>query len=331
MIIYDKYMDNFWEQLAKPILSMTPMAGITDSAWRQICKMWGADVVHTEFVSADALHYGSKKTLAMLAYQASEQPVVVQLFGKRIDMYPKAAKIVESLGVAGIDLNFGCPAKKVAGHGGGICLLRDMETVKKIVSTTIESTNLPVSVKSRISLNTVQGQPEQGQITAFDLITALADLPVKAMIIHGRTYETPFTGPVDLETLKQLKQAFKTGMFLINGSFQTIESVASDLKYTQADGIALSRALYGQPWLFKQIKDYLKTGTYQNITWPEIKMTAIKHAELLFANKGKSSFKEMRKHLLFYVKGRPDASELRKQLVSVETPQAVAKILNNLE
>lgn len=323
-------MNNFWEQLNKPILSMTPMAGITDSAWRQICKMWGADVVHTEFVSADALHYDSQKTLKMLEYKAIEQPVVVQLFGKRVEMYPKAAKVVESLGVCGIDINFGCPAKKVAGHGGGICLLRDMTTVKKIVTTTIEATNLPVSVKSRISLNNIQGKPEAGQTSVFDLITALADLPVKAMIIHGRTYETPFTGPVNLEILKQAKAAFKTGVFLINGSFQTIASVVDDLKYTQADGIALSRALYGQPWLFKQIRDYLETGTYKEITWPEIKDTAVKHAYLLYESKGKDGFREMRKHLLFYVKGRPDAASLRKLLVSVENPQAVEKILNNL-
>ncbi|MCB9802719.1 tRNA-dihydrouridine synthase [Candidatus Nomurabacteria bacterium] len=323
-------MDNFWQKLNKPILSMTPMAGITDTAWRQICKMWGADVVFTEFVSADALNYDSKKTLKMLEYHASEQPVVVQIFGRRIDMYPKAAKVVESLGVAGIDINFGCPAKKVAGHGGGICLLRDLDTVKKIVSTTIESVNIPVSVKSRIALNTVQGHPEKGKTTVFDLIETLADLPVASMIIHGRTYETPFTGPVDLENLKKAKLAFKTGTFLINGSFQTIESVAADLKYTQADGIALSRALYGQPWLFKQIRDYLETGTYQEITWPEIKDTAIKHAHLLYQSKGEKGFKEMRKHLLFYVKGRPDASTLRKELVQVENPEQVEKIFKNI-
>ncbi|MBP9801974.1 tRNA-dihydrouridine synthase [Patescibacteria group bacterium] len=324
-------MNNFWEQLNKPIISMTPMAGITDSAWRQICKMWGADVVHTEFVSAEALNYNSKKTLKMIEYAAAEQPVVVQLFGKRVDMYPKAAKVVESLGIAGIDINFGCPAKKVAGHGGGICLLRDLDTVKKIVATTIEAVDLPVSVKSRLGLNAIQGQPEQGQITVFDFIKTLSDLPVKAMIIHGRTYEKPFTGPVNLETLKEAKQAFKTGVFLINGSFQTIESVVDDLRYTQADGIALSRALYGQPWLFKQIKDYISTGTYQEITWPEIQKTAITHAELLYENKGASGFREMRKHLLFYVKGRPDASNLRKLLVAVENPKQVEKIFKSLE
>ena len=310
---------------------MTPMAGITDSAWRQICKMWEADVVYTEFVSADALFHGSKKTLKMLEHKSTEHPIVVQLFGKNPDTYPKAAKILESLGVDGIDINFGCPAKKVAGHGGGICLLRDMETVRKIVANTITATSLPVSVKTRMSLNTVQGDPKQGKITVFDFIKALKDLPIAALILHGRNYETPFTGPVDLKGLKKAGKKFKTGKFLINGSFQTIESVVKDLKYTKADGIALSRALYGQPWLFKQIKDYLKTGEYKKITWPEIKDTAIKHAHLLWESKGTKGFQEMRKHLLFYVKGRPDATELRKQLVRVENPDDVAKILKPLK
>jgi len=323
-------MDNFWTKLNKPIITTTPMAGITDSAWRQICKMWGADVVHTEFVSADALCYGSDKTMKMIAYKAAEQPVVVQLFGKRAEMYDKASKIVAKTGVAGIDINFGCPAKKVAGHGGGICLLRDMNTVRKIVETTINAVDIPVSVKTRISVNNVTGNPAAGKTTVFDFIDALADLPVAAIIVHGRSYEVPFTGPVDLDTLKKVKKEFKSGPLLINGSFQTVESVVGDLQYTGADGIALSRALYGRPWLFKQIKDYVKTGHYNEITQAEINDTAIKHANLLWESKGVRGFKEMRKHLLFYVKGREDAAKLRKELVSVEHPKDVEKIFTKL-
>lgn len=313
---------------------MTPMAGITDSAWRQICKSWGADIVHTEFVSVDALYHASTKTMQMLEYQASEQPVVVQIFGKRAELYPKAAQIVAKTGVAGIDINFGCPAKKVAGHGGGICLLRDMNTVRNIVAKTIEAVDIPVSVKTRISLRKTQGQPESGDITIFDFITALSDLPLAALILHGRSYEVPFTGPVDLEMLSEAGQKFKDtfpqSIYLINGSFQTIESVVEDLKYTKADGIALSRALYGRPWLFKQIRDYIDTGSYQEVAWPTIKETAIRHAHLLWQSKNERAFIEMRKHLLFYVKGRPDASELRKQLVAVSNPDDVEKILNPL-
>jgi tRNA-dihydrouridine synthase B len=327
-------MKNFWQKLKTPILSMTPMAGITDSAWRQICKDWGADIVHTEFVSVDAIYHGSAKTMEMLEYKASEQPVVVQIFGKNAELYPKAAQIVAKTGVAGIDINFGCPAKKVAGHGGGVCLLRDMDTVKNIVAKTIEAVDIPVSVKTRISLRKIQGQPEAGDITVFDFIDALADLPIAALILHGRSYEVPFTGPVDLDMLrdagKKFKEVFPNSPYLINGSFQTVESVVEDLEYTKADGIALSRALYGRPWLFKQIKDYMATGEYQEVDWSTIKETAIKHANLLWESKNERAFIEMRKHLLFYVKGRPDATELRKQLVTVENPKDVEKIFKSI-
>ncbi len=306
------------------------MAGISDTAWRQLCKKWGADVVYTEFVSVDALFYDSQKTIKMLQYVASEQPVIAQIFGRRAELYPKAAKLIEKLGFAGVDINFGCPAKKVAGHGGGICLLRDMETVKKIVANTIEAVDIPVSIKSRISLNTITGSPDKGKITALDLFDALQEYPLAAVIIHGRTYETPFTGPVDLEMLKSLRENFTKGIFLINGSFQSIESVVEDLKYTKADGIALARSLYGRPWLFKQIKDYLATGKYSEITWSEIKATAIEHAQLLYESKGPKGFQEMRKHLLFYVKGHPQASELRYNLVRVQTPQEVEKIFQEI-
>ena len=209
-----------------------------------------------------------------------------------------------------------------------------MDTVKKIVETTVNAVDIPVSVKTRIGLNKIQGQAGKGQVTVFDFLEAIKDYPIAALILHGRSYEVPFTGPVDLDKLKEagelFKQYFKNGTYLINGSFQTVESVVDDLKYTKADGIALSRAIYGRPWLFKQIKDYIKTGKYQEITWEQTKDTAIKHAHLLWEAKGDAAFKEMRKHLLFYVKGRPDAAKLRKKLVSVAHPKDVEKIFIGL-
>mgnify|MGYP002639105742 CR=1 FL=1 len=316
------------------MITTTPMAGITDSAWRQICKLWGADVVHTEFVSADALYYESEKTLKMIQYEPMEQPVVVQLFGKRPEMYAKAAKMIEVSGAAGIDINFGCPAKKVAGHGGGICMLRDMDTVKKIIFEVTNAVKIHVSVKTRIGLNKVQGNPDKGQITVFDFIEAIKEFKIAAMIVHGRSYELPFTGPVNLTALKEagekFKEYFPNSPYLINGSFQTVQSVIDDIKYTKADGVALSRALYGRPWLFKQIKDYIETGKYQEVDWEVIKDTIIKHAHLLWASKGEKGFREMRKHLLFYVKGRPDAVKLRQQLVAVDNPKDVEKIMKNI-
>ncbi len=322
-------MKNFWQELEKPIITTTPMAGITNSSWRQICKLYGADVVHTEFVSADAIYYGSKKTMKMIKYKKEEQPVVVQLFGKRPEMYAKAAKIVANTGVSGIDINFGCPAKKVAGHGGGICLLRDMNTVKKIIEEVTNAVNIPVSVKTRASLKLIPNKKEK--ITVLDFIDSIKEYPISAMILHGRTYEQPFIGATDIKLMKKankkFKKYFKNSIFLINGSFQTIESLIKDLKYTKADGAALSRALYGKPWLFKQIKEYIKTGKYTEISWKEKKETIIKHANLLYEEKGEKGFKEIRKHLLLYLKGYPNSSKLREKLVSVENPKQVKDIL----
>ena len=142
---------NFWKKLKqknKPILALAPLAGITDSAQRQLCKYFGADVLYTEMISSDGLFYDSKKTLEMLKLTKKEHPVVLQLFGKDEEKYKKAAKIVEEYGFDGIDINFGCPAKKVVAHSGGVSLMRDLDKCKKIIEAVLNNTSLPVSVKN---------------------------------------------------------------------------------------------------------------------------------------------------------------------------------------
>src|SRR3989344_802132 len=147
--------NNFWQKLNKPILALAPMAGVSDSAFRQLCKSFGADVVYTEMISADALHYGSKKTLAMLKFAKSEKPIVCQLFGKRPEMFKKACQIVEKAGYSGIDLNFGCPAKKVVAHGGGVTLMRDLNFCRQMIIEAAKNTRLPISVKIRAGIDNI--------------------------------------------------------------------------------------------------------------------------------------------------------------------------------
>lgn len=139
-------------EVQQPILALAPMAGITDSAFRQMCRKYGADVVYTEMISADGLYHDSKKTLAMLKFAKSEQPAVIQLFGKDPFKFTKAAQIAEQAGFSGIDINFGCPAKKVAGHGGGVTLMRDLSKCRQIIEAVLSGTKLPVSVKLRTSI-----------------------------------------------------------------------------------------------------------------------------------------------------------------------------------
>lgn len=313
----------FWSKLKKPILALAPMAGVTDLAFRQICKKYGADVVYTEMISADGLHYGSKKTLPMLKIAKSEHPVIVQLFGKRPPMFVKAAKICEQAGFDGIDINFGCPAKKVVAHGGGVTMMRDLALCQEIIKTVCQSTKLPVSVKIRSSINRTSGR---GEITAVDFIKAIKNLPVSAVMVHGRSFEQPFAGEPDYAMIKKVKQEFR-GIVLGNGGIFTPEQAKIMLAKTGADGIGLARGLYGRPWLFQQIKDYLQHGKYQEFTWTKIKKVMPEHAKLAFKAKGEHGLIELRKHLAWYVKGLPQAAAWRQKLVVIKSLKEIENIL----
>lgn len=307
---------NFWKKLSKPILVLAPMAGYTDSAFRLLCKENGADVVYTEMISADALYYDSKKTLEMLKFNKKEKPIVCQLFGKRPEMFPKACKIIEKAGYSGIDINFGCPARKVVKHGGGVTLMKDLDKCHEIIKTVIASTKLPVSVKIRKSI---------GNITCIDFLKKMRDLDVKAVMIHGRTYENPFSGEIDYKIIKQARKYFK-GIIIANGGINSAEQAKNTLKKTGANGLGLARGLFGKPWLFNEIKMRATETRYI----ASIQKTAVRHAELLAKTKGKKGMFEIRKHLIFYTKGLPNIKQYRDQLVRVESVAEIKKIFKHL-
>jgi len=312
--------ENFWQKIKKPILALAPMAGVSDSAFRQLCKSFGADVLYTEMVSADALHDDSKKTWEMLNFAKSEKPIVCQLFGKRIEMFPKAIKMVEKAGFDGIDLNFGCPARKVVAHGGGVTLMRDLDKCHELIKTVCDNTKLPVSVKIRAGID---------NITALVFLKAIKGLPVETVMIHGRWFKNPFSGPIDYEMIKKVKQNFE-GVVLGNGGINMPEEAKKMLDKTGVDGIGLARGLYGKPWLFKQIKDYFKKGKHQEFKFQDIKKVAIKHAKLAEKSKGQWGIVETRKHLAYYSKGFQGAAEIRKKLVRVESVKEIEKILEQI-
>jgi nifR3 family TIM-barrel protein len=308
-------MSNFWQKLNKPILALAPMAGISDSAFRQLCKSFGADVVYTEMTSADALHYDAKKTLAMLKFVKKEKPIVCQLFGKRPEMFVKAVKVVQKAGFDGIDLNFGCPAKKVVAHGGGVTMMRDLRQCYQIIKTVLESTDLPVSVKIRTGID---------KVTALDFIEAISDLRVGAIMIHGRPFKNPYSAPIDYEMIKKVKEKFG-GIVLGNGGIMKPDDAKLMLEKTGVDGIGLARGLYGKPWLFKQVKDYFKKGSYHEFDFKQIKKVAIRHAQLALKTKNDWGIVETRKHLAWYVKGFSGAAEVRQKLVQVSSISEIKK------
>lgn len=330
--------------MPKPILALAPMAGVTDTAFRQLCKAWGADVIYTEFASADALIYDSFKTKEMLAYSNAEQPIVCQIFGNKPEHFFKAAKILQDMGFAGIDINFGCPAYKVVKNGGGVSLMRNLNLCYELVQATCEAVKIPVSIKIRASIK--KGQDTKDKIdnpaelelnnyecnldvvTALDLVKKIKELKVTSIMVHGRSFEQPFDGEPNWQVIADIRKIWN-GKLIANGGIFTPEKAAEVLNFTGADGVGIARGAWGKPWLFKQIKDYLGTGSYDELTWDEIKKIMIQHAQLSLADKGEYGLIELRKHLGWYVRGRKNASALRSKLVQIKTLEDIKLALNS--
>jgi tRNA-dihydrouridine synthase B len=321
---------NFWQELNKPILALAPMAGITDSAFRQICRSQGADLVYSEMASASALFFKPQKTLHLLKFSLSEKPYVVQLFGKNPEHFARAAKIItKEIKPSGIDLNFGCPAKKVYGHGAGCALMLDIPLAKKIILAVSVNTALPVSLKIRAGVK---------KVTALKFIGELHDAPFAALMLHGRTYENGFDGPADFALAEKIKKLIPEKIVLANGGIVSPWPARECLKkYPSLDGLGIGRGALGQPWIFKEIKEALKTPSLENfkplaiLSEPEkVKELIIEHSRLIHKIKKKSGFFEIRKHLAWYVRGFPGAPELRRALVQAENLKEIKKILDKI-
>lgn len=353
--------NNFWQKLHKPILVLAPMAGITDSLFRQICKEFGADVVYSEMASVSALffHFRGKndgrkksgknsarnrkpeKTLRLVGFENSERPYVVQLFGKNPEHFARAAQIItEKIRPDGIDINFGCPAPKVFRESAGCSLMLDKKLSRKIISAVCENTNLPVSLKIRSGIK---------HFTADNFIDYLKDLPFSAVMIHGRNYEQGFSGPVDFEMMERIKKIIPDKIVLANGGINTPEDAIQVLqKYPTLDGLGIARGALGRPFIFSQIKDLLayhpernavkpkdlsrldsstKLGMTDFNDFPEIKKVMIQHAEMIWKEKQEAGIVEMRTHLAWYAKGFPNASQLRQKLVRVKSLKEIKEIL----
>jgi len=374
-------MKNFWQKLKKPILALAPMAGITDSAFRLICRRYGTDVVYSEMASASALYYKPKKTLELLKFNRKERPYVVQLFGKNPEHFAKAARILDSLPLEkgelerdfhpklkqkspliplfqrgkiyrpdGLDINFGCPAKKVFNHGSGCALMLDIKLTREIIEAVLRNTSLPVSIKIRAGVK---------KQTALNFIKKLKDLPFQAIMLHGRTYEGGFGGPVDFALAQKIKQSVPEKIVLLNGGITNPKQAREILdQYPLIDGLGIGRGVLGRPWLFEEIKNLLQnpsllikercreaTERYNfeknhpvksprsEVVRPladefnRVKKVIMEHAKLIYKNKPRTGALEIRKHLAWYVRGFPGASEMRKKLVRTESLEEIKRIL----
>lgn len=250
---------NFWKKLNKPVLALAPMAGITDSAFRQVCKEFGADVLYSEMASATALVYNPVKTLELLQSDKKEAPYVVQLFGSNPDHFAKAVKLItDKKAVAGlkvknyqlpqgIDINFGCPVPKVFKQGAGAALMQNLKLAREVIKAVLENTDLPVSIKLRA---------KSGEVDCLRFLDYTRDLPISAVMIHGRTYAQGFEGDIDCGIIKKARDYFG-GIILANGGIMNADDAMAVLEKTGADGIGIARGALGNPRIFANVKNAL--------------------------------------------------------------------------
>ncbi|MBN1779208.1 MAG: tRNA-dihydrouridine synthase [Candidatus Buchananbacteria bacterium] len=304
---------NFWRNLKKPIVCLAPMDGYTDTAFRRICKKVNPNIiVFTEFTSADGIFHNAKKVKEKLNFDPSEQPIIAQIFGKDEKTFLAATKVCEEMGFAGIDLNMGCPAKKVVKSEHGIALRKKPDQAFRLVETVAQNTKLPVSVKTRLGWN------DAGDLIDFGkgVENAGADL----IIIHGRTYTVPYNCEANFEPIYELKRNIKIPV-IGNGGIASIQDGLD--KLDNLDGFMIGRASFGNPWIFSPV--------IKNLTFAQ-KLPIIKdHINYLVESKGQNrAMFEIRKHLVAYVKSFPGASEFRASLVRVENPQQAFEILEKI-
>lgn len=313
---------SFYQNLPRPFLCLAPMAGYTNQPFRQICKTYGADVLCSEMANAVALSYDGKKTLELLRFVEQERPYVVQLFGADPQYFKQAAEVVtERIRPDGIDLNMGCPARKVFKTGAGAALFCDHTRALSIIEETLAGTSLPVSVKIRAGVQ---------DCGAIEFVEKIKHYPLAALMIHGRTYEQGFTGEIDSALIRAIKQMVGFPV-IANGGITSPEIAQEVLNATGADGLAIGRGALKQPWLFRQIKDCLVTGHYDQPDFAELKKNALRHAELAECSMGRHGILELRKYLLWYFRGFGGAKDFRARLVKVESFRDVETILDEME
>ena len=305
---------NFWNELAgkRPIAALAPMDGYTDSAYRQVVKSIAPDtVVFSEFYSADGLVHSKDLRAKALSFDPIEIPLIIQIFGKDPEMFAKAAVHIEAAGITGIDINMGCPAKKVVRSGHGSSLMINRDTAFRIVSAMAEAVKIPVSVKTRL------GWDDQADLIEF--CTGLQNAGASLISVHGRTFKQAFTGKADFAGIYELKRHLSIPV-IANGD---IMDYADGMKKLQnLDGFMIGRASFGNPWCF------LPSGKRPALS--EILDTMGLHARLLFETKGRKGVFEMRKHLVEYLHGFPGVKTYRSELVRVETLEDVQKILETI-
>lgn len=301
--------------------AMAPMAGVTDLACRLVARRHGCRLAFTEMISANALVYENLKTINMLKTTPEDHPVGVQLFGGAPGVMAEAAAIVSEMPFDIIDINMGCPAPKVVKNAYGAALMLDRKLAGDIIKNVVRSTQKPVTVKIRKGW-------DESHVNAVEIAVIAEACGAAAITVHGRTRSQFYSGRADWDIIRQVKQAVNIPVFG-NGDVFSAEDAARMLCETGCDGVAVGRGARGNPWIFKEIIEYLNSGTLSAPPTPRERVeTAVQHLRMVLELKGeKVGVKEMRKHIAWYIKGIRESAKIKRQVFEAETADEVLALL----
>lgn len=310
----------------EPVL-LAPMEDVTDPSFRYICKEFGADMMYTEFISSDGLIRDAAKTIAKMQVCDAERPIAIQIYGHIPEAMVEAAVRAQAAGPDIIDINFGCPVNKIAKRGAGSGMMREPDKMVEITRRVVEAVNLPVTVKTRL------GWDEDSKIIV-ELSEKLQDAGIAALTIHGRTRCQLYKGQADWTLIGEVKKNPRMHIPIIgNGDITSPEEAREAFKRYGVDGIMIGRASFGHPWIFRDVKHYLRTGELlPPMSVADRVELAKKHLAKSLEVKGeKVGVLEMRRHLSCYFKGLDNFKETRLKLVTLNDPQELYATLDYIK
>lgn len=304
---------------------LAPMAGISNTAYRQIIKEMGAGLIFAEMVSDKALVYGSEKTFDLLKMSDMERPIAQQIFGSDVDSFVKAAKLVEDkMHPDIIDINMGCPVPKVAIKSqAGSALLKNPDKIKEIVSAVVKAVSVPVTVKIRSGW-------DANSVNAVEVAKVIEEAGASAITVHGRTRAQGYSGNADWNIIKQVKEMVSIPV-IGNGDVTSAEKAKEMLDFTGCDAVMIGRGVLGNPWLIKECVTYLDSGIIPPKPSAREKIEMLKrHYQLLVdSTSEKQAILEIRTHALWYIKGMPKSAYIKNEICKTKNSEDLFKILND--
>jgi tRNA-dihydrouridine synthase B len=307
-------------------LLLAPMEDVSDPPFRYVCKQNGVDMMYTEFISSEGLIRHAAKSKQKLDIFEYERPIGIQIFGSNIDSMREATEIATQAGPDLIDINYGCPVKQVACRGAGASLLQDLERMTEMTKAVVESTHLPVTVKTRLGW-------DDNTKNVYQAAEMLQDVGIQALTIHGRTRSQMYKGSADWSMIRDIKRNPRIKIPIFgNGDIDSAEKAASWRMEYEVDGIMIGRASIGYPWIFREIKHFFKTGEHlPGPTLSERIEVCRTHLDKSIEWKGlKTGIFEMRRHYSNYFKGIPDFKEYRMKLVTLDTIEDIHSVLEEI-